>query len=213
MLGKKEVLSAQLAKSLASRISAQEYQPGQRIPTEAKLGAEYGVSRTVVREAVASLRADGLLIARQCVGVFVGTGSKLLPFELNASANGELTDVLQVLELRLSVEVEAAGLAAERHTRRHLSVIKAEGHQQGAARTGWRSRHRGLRIPQRDRSGDWQSVFRKVPELHRSGDYPAVEVGQPEKRSQARLAVPRATAERTHPHRRRHQQPRRGRCA
>jgi len=125
MLGKRETLSAQLAKQLAGKIMAQEYRPGDRIPTEAELCAEYGVSRTVVREAIASMRADGLLISRQGVGVFVSSGHKLSPFELDADASGKLTDVLQILELRLSVEVEASGLAAERHSRRHLQVIKA----------------------------------------------------------------------------------------
>ena len=125
MLGKRENLSAQLAKKLMSKIVAQEYRPGDRIPTEAELCAEYGVSRTVVREAIASIRAEGLLISKQGVGVFVGTGNKLLPFELEAKAAGKLTDVVHVLELRLGVEVEASGLAAERHSKRHLQAIKS----------------------------------------------------------------------------------------
>jgi len=125
MLGKRENLSAQLAKLLAGKIEAQEYRPGDRIPTEAELCAEYGVSRTVVREAIASLRADGLLISRQGIGVFVSSGRKLLPFELDASASGKLNDILHILELRLSVEVEASALAAERHSRRQLQSIRA----------------------------------------------------------------------------------------
>lgn len=125
MLGKRENLSDQLAKLLANKIASQEYRPGDRIPTEAALCAEHGVSRTVVREAIASLRADGVVIARQGVGVFVSSRRRLLPFELDAKATGKLNDVLHVLELRLSVEVEASGLAAERHSRRHMQAIKA----------------------------------------------------------------------------------------
>lgn len=125
MLGKRENLSAQLAKKLVSKIVSQEYRPGDRIPTEAELCEQYGVSRTVVREAIASIRADGLLISKQGVGVFVSAGNKLLPFELEAKAAGKLSDVVHVLELRLGVEVEASGLAAERHSKRQLQAIKA----------------------------------------------------------------------------------------
>lgn len=125
MLGKRERLSTQLARRLAQKIAAQDYPPGGKIPTEAELCTAYGVSRTVVREAIASLRADGLLELRQGVGVFVGSGARRLPFELVSDADGKLTDVLQILELRMSVEVEAAGLAAERHSAAALRTIKA----------------------------------------------------------------------------------------
>lgn len=125
MLGKRERLSTQLARQLARKITAQDYLPGEKIPTEAELCVEYGVSRTVVREAIASMRADGLLESRQGVGVFVSSGMRRLPFELVSDADGKLTDILQILELRLSVEVEAAGLAAERHTAAALRTIKA----------------------------------------------------------------------------------------
>lgn len=125
MLGRKESLSSQLTKKLAQKIEANVYAPGTRIPTEAELCEEYGVSRTVVREAIASLRADGLLIPRQGIGVFVSERTKLLPFEFDAKSEGTLADIIHILELRLSVELEAAALAAERHTGRQLQAIKA----------------------------------------------------------------------------------------
>ncbi|MXQ12185.1 FadR/GntR family transcriptional regulator [Microvirga makkahensis] len=125
MLGRKESLSSQLTKQLAQKIDAKVYAPGTRIPTEAELCQEYGVSRTVVREAIASLRADGLVIPRQGIGVFVSERTRLLPFEFDAKSEGALTDILYILELRLSVELEAAALAAERRTARQLQVIRA----------------------------------------------------------------------------------------
>ena len=125
MLGKKENLSAQLARQLVNKIISQEYRPGDRIPTEAELCAEYGVSRTVVREAIASIRAEGLLISKQGVGVFVDPVNNSLPFRLGARSTSRLSDVVQILELRLGVEIEAAGLAAERHSKRQLLAIKA----------------------------------------------------------------------------------------
>jgi Transcriptional regulators len=125
MLGKRESLSSQLTKKLAEKIDSEAYRPGERIPTEAELCEEYGVSRTVVREAIASLRADGLLISRQGVGVFVSERKKLLPFEVDAASGDALADAVNILELRLGVELEAAALAAERHNKRQLQAIKA----------------------------------------------------------------------------------------
>ncbi|WP_332682015.1 FadR/GntR family transcriptional regulator [Bosea sp. (in: a-proteobacteria)] len=125
MLGKRERLSTQLARQLARKITTHAYPPGEKIPTEAELCSEYGVSRTVVREAIASMRAEGLLESRQGVGVFVSSGMRRLPFALVSDADGRLTDILQILELRLSVEVEGAGLAAERHSAAALRTIKA----------------------------------------------------------------------------------------
>jgi GntR family transcriptional repressor for pyruvate dehydrogenase complex len=71
------------------------------------------VSRTVVREAVAALRAHGLVLTRQGVGAFVANRDRR-PFRIDASEVGSLREVLDVMELRTSVEIEAAGLAAER---------------------------------------------------------------------------------------------------
>ena len=71
MLGRRESLSSQLKKQLLQKIDDKVYLPGQRIPSESDLCAEFGVSRTVVREAVASLRADGVLKSRQGIGVFL----------------------------------------------------------------------------------------------------------------------------------------------
>lgn len=124
MLGKRESLSSLVIKQIAKKIDDGTYDAGDRIPTESELCAEYGVSRTVVREAIASLRADGMLISRQGIGVFVSNQPKLPPFEISPEAVGKVADILLILELRLSVEVEATGLAAERHTERQLKHIK-----------------------------------------------------------------------------------------
>jgi GntR family transcriptional repressor for pyruvate dehydrogenase complex len=72
------------------------------------------VSRTVVREAVAALRADGLIITRQGAGAFVATEIGRRPFRLAVQGLPSLREVLNVMELRQSVQVEAAGLAAAR---------------------------------------------------------------------------------------------------
>ena len=97
---------------------------GARLPTEQALTAELGVSRTVVREAVAALRADGLVMTRRGSGAYVADPAAG-PFRIVPPGDRSLADVLNVMELRLAVEVQAAGLAAERASRKQLSSIRA----------------------------------------------------------------------------------------
>src|SRR6185312_3879483 len=97
-------------------------EPGARLPTEQALTRAARVSRTVVREAVAALRAEGLVVTRQGVGAFVGETARR-PFRIEPSELGTLREVLQVMELRTGIEIEAAGLAAERRTRANLASI------------------------------------------------------------------------------------------
>ncbi len=84
------------------------------MPTEAELTKQLGVSRSVLREAVSALRADGLLASRQGAGVFVLKRQEVPPLALLTDEAATIADVIEELELRAAVEIEAAGLAAER---------------------------------------------------------------------------------------------------
>ncbi len=108
-------LTAELVARLTADITSGKLAPAQRLPTEQEMIAATGVSRTVVREAVAALRADGLVITRQGVGAFVADYVRP-PFRVDFDENTPLGEVLNVLELRTGIEIEAAGLAAERAT-------------------------------------------------------------------------------------------------
>lgn len=99
--------------------------PGARLPTEQELTTTMGVSRTVVREAVAALRADGLVVTRRGSGAYVATNPTASPFRITAPQLDRIGDILDVMELRLAVEVEAAALAAERASRKQLAAIRA----------------------------------------------------------------------------------------
>jgi DNA-binding FadR family transcriptional regulator len=98
--------------------------PGSRLPTEQEIVNETGVSRTVVREAVSALRAHGLVITRQGVGAFVSPDAQQKPFRINPEELRSIKDVLKVFELRIGIETEAAGFAAERRTTQHLAGMK-----------------------------------------------------------------------------------------
>ena len=115
----------ELAQRLSAEIRSGRLAPGSRLPTEQELSVATGVSRTVVREAVAALRADGLVITRQGLGAFVASDVQRWPFRIDPSELKSAADVLQVLELRMSLEIEASGLAAERRSSEDLTRIKA----------------------------------------------------------------------------------------
>jgi DNA-binding FadR family transcriptional regulator len=118
-------LVAELARQLAEQIRSQRFKPGDRLPTEAELMRQGGVSRTVVREAVAALRAEGLVITRQGVGAFVADtpAAAFNGFTIDAETVASLRQVLKVMELRIGIEVEAAGLAADRRDATQLQAI------------------------------------------------------------------------------------------
>ena len=118
-------LSRGLFDQLAEQIKSGRLAAGARLPTEEALARAARVSRTVVREAVAALRADGLVVTRQGVGAFVSAAPQQAPFRIDQEGMRSIEDVLQVMELRLGVEIESAGLAAERATRAQLRAITA----------------------------------------------------------------------------------------
>jgi GntR family transcriptional repressor for pyruvate dehydrogenase complex len=123
--GAPRTLALQLVDTLAERIRGGLIAPGGRLPTEAALMAEQGVSRTVVREALSQLQASGLVETRHGIGTFVLEGADSASFRIRPQQLATLQDVVAVLELRIGVETEAAGLAAQRRSDRHLAVMRA----------------------------------------------------------------------------------------
>jgi GntR family transcriptional repressor for pyruvate dehydrogenase complex len=110
--------------ALAAGIREARSAPGERLPPAAALARRFGVSRTVVREALARLHADGLVETRQGSGAFVaGLAGRPLRFDAATIASPER--VLDILELRMGVETEAAALAATRATPEQKVAIGA----------------------------------------------------------------------------------------
>ncbi|MDP2698265.1 FadR/GntR family transcriptional regulator [Thalassospira sp.] len=108
-------LTEKVIASLRSEIEGGNLTPGTKLPTEPALTEKFGVSRTVIREAIAALKADGLLEPRQGAGVFVLAPSpRKLSGSIFAVDYAQISDVLEILELRMAVEIEAAGLACAR---------------------------------------------------------------------------------------------------
>lgn len=109
-------LAHELVDDFSGRIRAQLMQPGDKLPTEAAIMQTYGVSRTVVREALSKLQAAGLVETHHGIGTFVLEARTGGIFRLDPADIATSVDVLAVLELRVSLETESAGLAAVRRS-------------------------------------------------------------------------------------------------
>ena len=109
--------------TLRQRISAGDYRAGTKLPTESQMTTIFGVSRTVVREAIAALSADGLVQSRQGAGVYVIAGAAT-PFNaIGADRSNKISVALNVLEVRMGIEIESAGLAAQRRSASQEAAI------------------------------------------------------------------------------------------
>jgi GntR family transcriptional regulator, transcriptional repressor for pyruvate dehydrogenase complex len=125
--GGRRSLSAGVEDALRAQIEAGYYATGDKLPTEPALTEKFGVSRTVVREAIAALRADNLVESRQGSGVFVIGQRQTDPgLRLFTGETDKISDIIEELELRIGVEVEAAGLAAMRSSPAQEAEIQTQ---------------------------------------------------------------------------------------
>jgi DNA-binding FadR family transcriptional regulator len=113
-----------LVEDLGEKIRSQSLRPGDKLPTESAIMKSFGVSRTVVREALSKLQAAGLVETHHGVGTFVLQPRAAGMFRLDSADIATSVDVLAVLELRISLETESAGLAATRRTEEHLLAMR-----------------------------------------------------------------------------------------
>ena len=115
----------EVMESLATSIREGAIKPGDKLPTESEIVARFDVSRTVVREAISRLQANLLVETRHGVGTFA-----LAPapdhgnFRISDVDFDTVSDVIALLELRISLETEAAGLAAQRRTEHNLVAMQ-----------------------------------------------------------------------------------------
>lgn len=115
-------LSSEVVDRFAEQIMSGKLPVGAKLPSEQEMMKGMGVSRTVVREAVAALRARGLVVTRQGAGAFVDRAAGR-PYAIDPEGLGSLDSVLDILELRMAVESEAAAIASERATPAQIKAI------------------------------------------------------------------------------------------
>ncbi|MEJ2168722.1 MAG: FadR/GntR family transcriptional regulator [Desulfobacterales bacterium] len=117
-------LPQQVAEHLAGEIRAGVLKLGQKLPPESDLCRQYGVSRTVIREAVARLRHDGLLTSRQGSGVIVASWENRRAFRLDWINMKDPFNINFVYEMRVLIGVESVALAAIRHKEEDLQRLR-----------------------------------------------------------------------------------------
>lgn len=118
-------LAHELVEGIGGQIRGQALRPGDKLPTESEIMQTYGVSRTVVREALSRLQAAGLVETHHGIGTFVLETKPGTSFRIDPSDIATAVDVMAVLELRISLESESAGLAALRRTEEQLAEMRS----------------------------------------------------------------------------------------
>ena len=120
---RRQTLTDQIAAVLRERVLSGDLVAGGRLPSEQQLAEAFEVSRTVVREAIARLRVDGLITTKQGVGAFVSHG-KGMP-RLDAGQIDASKRTAFVFEVRWVMEPGIVGLAARRRTIEQVHAIEA----------------------------------------------------------------------------------------
>jgi DNA-binding FadR family transcriptional regulator len=132
-------LHQHVVQQLVRRVTCGELQPGVPLPAEPDLARQFGVSRTVIREAVRVLAEKGLVAVRHGSGTRVAAPEHwdhldpLVIFEqVRAGRDGSFLD--EMIEMRRLLETEIAGLAAVRRTAHDLEALQHALAGMGAAR-------------------------------------------------------------------------------
>lgn len=126
---RKRNLFGHVVEDLGSRIVRGDFKPGDTLPREDDLGRLLGASRSVVREAVKTLAAKGLIEPRARTGtrVLPPTHWNLLDLEVLGWRYAAMPPVRffqELFEMRRMIEPEAAALAAERATDDDVAVLE-----------------------------------------------------------------------------------------
>lgn len=112
----------QVTSRLLDAIGSGDYPIGGLLPAEPYLAAQFNVSRTVLREAVAQLRVEGVVDTVQGRGTYV---SSRQPARIALKLSDEFaTNLLRIVELRRGLEGEAAMLAAQRRQDGHVRTMR-----------------------------------------------------------------------------------------
>jgi GntR family transcriptional regulator, transcriptional repressor for pyruvate dehydrogenase complex len=118
-------LADKVADLLRKAILSGQLRPGDRLPPERVLGDRFGVSRTVVREAIRSLTANGLVEVRSGSGSVVArVGAGAVAETMQLYLQGATLQASAIDEVRAMLEVHVAGVAAERATEEDLQDMR-----------------------------------------------------------------------------------------
>lgn len=116
-------LPSRIVEAIQREIAEGRLKVGDRLPGEQVLAGSFGVSRNVVREAIARLRSDGVVQSRQGIGAFVVRNTTVPSLRVDPEILNNRLLFGNVFELRAMLEIRAAGLAAKRGTAQQREAI------------------------------------------------------------------------------------------
>ena len=120
----RQTLSDQIVNKLTQYIASESLQPGDLLPSEIKLAEEFGVSRSVVREALRSMAAQGVIEVISGKGAIVRpVDDKLLRIYFQRAIEIGSSAYVELMEIRKLLEVESSTLAAQRRTVEEAAAI------------------------------------------------------------------------------------------
>ncbi|AMC99874.1 FadR/GntR family transcriptional regulator [Halomonas chromatireducens] len=124
-VGQQGSLSVHVADQLEVLITEGKIAVGDKLPPESSLCDSFGVSRTVIREAITHLKSLGLVETRRGVGTTVLRSTTIEARPAKSINPTTVKDILHVLELRLTLEPAAAELAALRYDDEDSRILQA----------------------------------------------------------------------------------------
>ena len=128
-LGNRSLLSKTVEEEIENAIRQKKLVPGTKLPTEMELCTQFGVSRTVVREAVRVLHAKGMISIEKGRGMYVQnfTGESAAdPLHMYLQMNFDRTYVMDIVKARQMLEPSIAGLAARNRSAEDLKLLAAD---------------------------------------------------------------------------------------
>lgn len=117
-------LSGRVAAVLLEKIREGGFAPGSRLPTEHVMAQRFGVSRTVIREAIIALKSEGVVETRQGSGAFVRQPGAKSVFNVDPLARESAQQLLLIIEMRRAIDAEIAALAAARRNQQQIDAIR-----------------------------------------------------------------------------------------
>ena len=116
--------SERVAEILLEKIRGNELPAGSRLPSENAMARHFGVSRPVIREAIAVLKAEGLVETRSGSGAFVRKPGQAAGLQADTVTRESVQSLLSLIEVRRGIEAEMAALAAVRRSPQQVAEIK-----------------------------------------------------------------------------------------
>ncbi|AMB86955.1 GntR family transcriptional regulator [Pseudomonas agarici] len=150
VLQRSESLVQRTVSAIRAEIDSGRFAASTRMPTEHELAEQLQVSRSVIREAVSQLKADGVLTTRRGLGSYVSEHPEGKVFRFPGEADGVL-DLGRLFEMRVWLETQAAAAAAQRRTvadlkclGNALSTMQSKSAELNAAAAADVAFHRGI---------------------------------------------------------------------